>query len=280
MPFTFTPTLSTTFDASKIYVPYTFTLVEDMDKSGFQNLGSGNNTFEYKYFIAQSINAGAGNDTITTGSGWDTVYGGSGDDVIITGAGNDKLYGGSGSDRLFGGDDGDTLDGGSGDDFLFGGAHNDILMGGSGNDELHGDNFLSHTVNGGIDSLSGGEGNDRLYGDDRGDYLMGGAGADRFVYTRVSDSTLTDYDQIRDFSRAEGDRIDLSSLAISDGRDHFSFVSSSAPGSVWVGAVEHQPSGDTIQSVWINVDGYVADMRIDVFLAPGMGSLNAGDFIL
>lgn len=281
MPYNFSTLATSTTLANSAFTPaYTFMLVEDMDKSGFQNLGAADNHFEYKYFIAQSVNAGAGNDYVSGGSGWDKIYGDSGDDVLLGNAGSDQLYGGSGQDRLFGGNDGDTLDGGTGSDFLYGGLGNDIVLGGTGDDQLHGDNFLSYEKAGaGVDSLSGGAGNDVLYGDARGDFLLGGTGADRFVYTNVADSTLADHDQIRDFSHAEGDRIDLSSLAISDGRDHFSFANSSQPGSVWVGPVDHQASGNTIQSVYINVDGYIADMQIDVFLAPGAAPLNAGDFI-
>lgn len=259
---------------------FSYVLYEDMNKSGFQNLGAGDNHFDYKYYFAQSVNGGAGNDFISTGIGWDTIYGGSGDDVIIGNAGNDSLYGGSGQDRIFGGADTDTIDGGSGNDFLYGDGGNDVVLGGAGDDLIFGDNFLSYDVNGGVDVLSGGAGNDTIYGDAGGDVLSGGTGADHFVYSRVADSTLWNRDQIRDFNHAEGDRIDLSHLAISNGSDQFAFRNSSAPGSVWLGAVGHDAAGNATQSVFINVDGYIADMQIDVMLAPGTASLSAADFIL
>ena len=59
-------------------------------------------------------------------------------------------------------------------------------------------------------------GPDRLIGHGGGDVLTGGVGADRFVYLDRSDSgTSPDReDQITDFSASEGDRIDLSALAV------------------------------------------------------------------
>lgn len=255
---------------------------DDLDRSGFQNLGSGDNYFYYKYYVAQSINAGAGNDTVTTGLGWDKVYGGSGNDTIATNDGNDQLNGGVGDDNLFGGAGTDLLQGSAGRDYLYGGDGTDVLEGGSGDDYLSGDTFIYATSNGGVDVLEGGSGNDVLLGGARTDFLTGGTGQDSFRYTSVDDSPLvgTDHDQIRDFNHAEGDKIDLSDLGIAGGKDHFAFRSSSAAGSVWVGDVHQDGSGHATQSVYINVDGYIADMQIDVTLAAGTTHLTASDFIL
>ena len=59
-------------------------------------------------------------------------------------------------------------------------------------------------------------GADRLIGHGGADVLTGGAGADRFVYLDRSDSGTSpdSEDQITDFSQSEGDRIDLSALAV------------------------------------------------------------------
>ena len=51
---------------------------------------------------------------------------------LFGGAGNDTLTGGSGADQLFGGAGNDTLLGKGGNDLLFGGAGNDTLIGGTG----------------------------------------------------------------------------------------------------------------------------------------------------
>ncbi|WNI08596.1 retention module-containing protein [Pseudomonas putida] len=93
----------------------------------------------------------------------------------ISGAkdGNDILSGGNGNDILFGQGGSDTLDGGKG---------NDILLGGTGND-----------------SLIGGQGDD---------ILIGGSGADTFVWKAGDIGN----DVIKDFNKAEGDRIDLKDL--------------------------------------------------------------------
>ena len=64
--------------------------------------------------------------------------------------------------------------------------------------------------------VAGLAGADRLIGHGGGDVLTGGAGADRFVYLDRNDSgTSPDgEDRITDFSQSEGDRIDLSALAV------------------------------------------------------------------
>ncbi|MFF7706570.1 retention module-containing protein [Pseudomonas sp. NPDC007930] len=87
-----------------------------------------------------------------------------------------------------GGDD--TINGGNGDDILFGQAGDDTLIGGAGND-----------------ILIGGKGNDTLYG---------GTGADTFMWLKgdlnTSGGTNGGADLIKDFSKAEGDKIDISDL--------------------------------------------------------------------
>ena len=59
--------------------------------------------------------------------------------ALYGGAGNDTLTGGSGGDLLFGGIGNDTLLGKSGSDFLFGGGGNDTLTGGDANDQCFGE---------------------------------------------------------------------------------------------------------------------------------------------
>ena len=57
--------------------------------------------------LAMTIDAGSGNDTITTGDAADLINGGDG---------NDTLNGAGGGDRLVGDRGGDTMNGGAGDD--------------------------------------------------------------------------------------------------------------------------------------------------------------------
>ncbi len=87
---------------------------------------------------------------------------------------------------------GDVLQGTSGDDTLIDGNGDTIVRGGRGKDTLKG--------NGGNDTLEGGAGVDQLYG---------GEGADMFVFAGEDRSP----DVIRDFSIAQGDRIDISAFA-------------------------------------------------------------------
>lgn len=114
------------------------------------------------------------NDTLDGGAGDDTLYGQGGNDTIKGGTGNDKLDGGLGDDTLYGQDGNDTLSGGAGIDKLYGGNGNDKLLGGAGNDTLNGD--------AGNDTLNGGAGNDTLIGGIGNDTLIGGAGKDTFIF--------------------------------------------------------------------------------------------------
>jgi Ca2+-binding RTX toxin-like protein len=90
----------------------------------------------------------AGNDTITLneangalpranlfgGAGNDTLTGGSGGDQLFGQSGNDTLLGKGGVDSLFGGADNDTLTGGDADDQVFGESGNDRMIWNPGDD--------------------------------------------------------------------------------------------------------------------------------------------------
>ncbi|MCH7373535.1 VCBS domain-containing protein [Aeromonas sp. MR16] len=131
----------------------------------------------------------------------DVLLGGDGNDILFGQGGDDFLYGGAGNDILFGGSGNDTLFGEAGNDTLYGGTGNDILSGGAGNDVL-----------------SGGLGNDILTGGLGNDILKGDGGADTFVWQKgdtVAGTLSKDY--VVDFSKAEGDKLDLKDLLDSDG---------------------------------------------------------------
>lgn len=118
--------------------------------------------------------------------------------------GDDTLVGTSGGDTvdLLGGDD--SYDGLAGNDNIRGGWGDDTLSGGAGDDDLSGE--LDN------DTLSGGAGDDFLVGFEGSDILTGGIGADTFSFPWLFDAD--DVDIISDFSRAEGDKVDLWSSRI------------------------------------------------------------------
>jgi Ca2+-binding RTX toxin-like protein len=223
------------------------------------------------------IHAGSGDDWVEGGEGDDTIHGGSGEDTIHGGNGSDTVYGGSGDDNiddeLFGDD---TFYGGSGNDHIEGGYGNDYLYGGTDNDRLLGQE--------GNDQLYGGSGNDSLNGGRGTDVLTGGAGADIFEFgdwISSNPSSRANPDQITDFSRAQGDVINLqrvdSNADQAGFQDNLFFTTgpSTSVGAVWI-----EGSGDD-RMVYANLsvkDG--AEMAISVHLADSNPVLSAFDLIL
>lgn len=283
--------------SSFITSEYLSELNQDAPKSGYQNLGAADDHFAYSgtsWFdpaghkvhtsvFAQSVNAGAGNDRVTTGEANDTVYGGSGSDLLRGGGGQDALYGGSGDDTVDGGAGNDAVSGGSGKDLLFGGDGNDTLSGGSGDDVLMGGGYL-YGAGDGNDILNGGSGNDRLYAGGGSDTLTGGAGTDTFMFvTAASSDWRMGSDRITDFNHAEGDRIDLHYLSVANGGHLHLYADGEGqlPGAVWFGAVGHDAAGNPTQTLTVNTQGsYVADVLIEVTLSPGGAPLSAHDLLL
>ncbi|AYF01419.1 hypothetical protein PY32053_01794 [Paracoccus yeei] len=221
---------------------------------------------------ADLLKGEAGNDVIYGGAGLDTLSGGFGNDGLSGGADNDRLLGDAGNDLLLGDAGADSLWGDAGNDTLGGGAQNDLLAGGIGNDRLLGD--------AGADRLLGDAGNDTLTGGQGADQLWGGLGADRFVFLATSDSTTPMRDQILDFSRAQGDRIDLSAIDAdrrdSYDNDAFRFVGTDA----FSGTAGELRYGRVGNGVIVQADtngDRVADMA---FLVAGNQALLASDFLL
>jgi Ca2+-binding RTX toxin-like protein len=128
----------------------------------------------------------AGNDTITI----DESNGAMPRANIFGGAGNDTLTGGSGADMLFGQDGNDTLLGKGGSDFLFGGAGNDTLTGGDGNDQVFGESGNDRMIwNPGDDTdlNEGGADTDTTE-------VNGGGGAE--VFTVTANGTRVRFDRL------------------------------------------------------------------------------------
>ena len=97
-----------------------------------------------------------------------------------------------------------TKTGTSASETIKGTAADDTISGKMGNDTLYG---LS-----GNDILFGNEDNDILVGGGGKDTLTGGSGADTFRYLRFDDSRGASADLIKDFSAAQGDKVDLTAL--------------------------------------------------------------------
>jgi Ca2+-binding RTX toxin-like protein len=167
-----------------------------------------------------SVDGGAGDDTIFTGDDADIIDGGDGDDYLDGGIDADSIDGGAGDDTIIGGEGSDEIHGGDGDDLIYadqepgvidplsipdehdpvldngddlvyGGAGDDTIYGGDDNDVLYGD-LGDDDLYGGIDddTLFGGAGEDELYGGDGSDTLTGGDGSDA-LYGGLDDDFFT-----------------------------------------------------------------------------------------
>ncbi len=194
---------------------------------------------------------------------------------------DDSLSGAGGRDILLGGLGRDVLTGGAGDDDVVGGIGNDIAYGGTGSDLVQGDAASDRLYgDAGRDFLYGGTGNDQLRGGEGTDDLNGGAGADRFVFDdgEFGGTTRTTADYIADFSRAEGDLIDLRLVdAIAGGGDQ-ALPSSVAAVSraMRANCARSRSNGDTFVAGDVDGDGQ-ADFLIYL---EGTHALSASDFVL
>jgi serralysin len=192
------------------------------------------------------IYGGNHNDTLYGGDGNDILSGDAGDDTLRGENGDDTLYGGLGNDTLYGNDGNDTFFGGDNNDTLYGGLGNDAMRGDAGNDAIYGE--------GGDDTLYGLDGNDTIYGGLGTDLLYGGLGVDTFTF-RIPDMD-GNYDYIKDFSAAQGDRLDISNLltgftaGVSNIDNYLSFTAPNAKGEVVIG-VDRDGLGGVYSTVYI-----------------------------
>ncbi|WP_343712574.1 calcium-binding protein [Inquilinus sp.] len=227
----------------------------------------------------ENVSGSQGNDTLIGDAGANTLQGWNGDDVLRGGAGADRLDGGAGIDIVsyYTSSTGVTVDLGTGRG-TGGEAQGDVLIGienlsgSQGNDTLIG--------NAGTNVLQGWGGNDVLRGGTGQDTLTGGAGADRFVYAAIGDSVVgAGADRITDFSRAQGDKIDLSLIDASTGAagdQAFTFIGNGVFTN-HAGELRFAVSGSTATIAGdINGDG-VSDFHI---VLNGVTALQASDFVL
>ena len=169
-------------------------------------LGAGNDRITMNSYLgAVTVDAGDGNDDITTSDGNDTIHGGAGDDTVFAADGDDRIFAGDGDDLILADRGNDVIDGGAGYDTLLlaratgpisvdfaagivsaagigtdrfsnienlqFGADNDTLTGGNGDDSFDGGD--------GDDTLNGGAGDDTLFGSAGLDRVNGGSGDDQ-----------------------------------------------------------------------------------------------------
>ena len=114
-----------------------------------------------------------GIDTLNGGAGIDSLFGGDGNDTLNGDADADKLFGEGGDDTLNGGPGADRLDGGDGNDIANGGDDNDTILGGNGNDDL-----------------TGGAGNDWLESGAGQNRMVGGTGDDAYIIVNATDTIV------------------------------------------------------------------------------------------
>lgn len=249
--------------------------VENLALTGNADLDAiGNN-------LANRIAGNGGNNVLNGGAGADTMTGGQGNDIYRVTAGDVVIErAGGGIDTVISAMRW-TLPAhvehlnliGTANVAGAGNALNNRLAGNSGNNVLSG--------GAGNDTLLGGAGNDRLIGGPGADRLSGGPGADVFAFRFVTDSRpiAAARDVIVDFSRAQGDRIDLSAIDANiarPGDQAFSFVGT-ANFSGHAGELRTlRHNGALYVTGDVDGDGF-ADFSLQVNIA---GALFAGDFIL
>ncbi|WP_343717301.1 calcium-binding protein [Inquilinus sp.] len=222
------------------------------------------------YFEIEHITGSQGADLLTGNAGANTLHGEGGNDVLRGGAGGDSLDGGAGLDTASYA----TATGGVS-------VNLSTRVGSAG--EALGDIYTSIenvTGSAGSDTITGNSGANVLNGWIGRDTLTGGAGADRFAFSSVSHSAVgANADRITDFTRSQGDRIDLSAIdakTTAAGDQAFSFIGTAAFGHV-AGQLRYAVSGaSTIIAGDVNGDG-TSDFHI---VLTGALALQASDFVL
>ncbi len=141
--------------------------------------GAGNNSINLSLAMPVAIDCGAGNDTIVSGSGDDSINAGDGDNSITSNAGKDLIASGDGNSAINAGDGDDTISTNSGNQTVDGGAGNDLITCGPGNNSVTGGSGADIIqLREGNQFVSGGDGNDIIYTYDGADTVDGGPGDD------------------------------------------------------------------------------------------------------
>jgi Ca2+-binding RTX toxin-like protein len=224
-------------------------------------------------------------------------YGNNSNNAITGNAGNNQLFGYGGNDTLSGGFGADYMEGGLGNDNYTVDDLGDVVneLAGQGTDKINSSISYSLTANPNVESLTltgaaiingagnslnnaltGNNSNNVLTGGDGQDTLKGALGADTFDYNALSESLAgaASRDKITDFTSAQGDKIDLSTLDANQllaGDQAFVFIGNAA----FTAAGQLRYDLGILQA---NVDG-VLDAEFEIALT-GSPALVAGNFIL
>jgi Ca2+-binding RTX toxin-like protein len=224
-----------------------------IDSGSRDSAGTGTETLFFP-FPSLTIFGTSGNDMLTGSFGDDYLYGLAGNDTLDGGRGADVMAGGTGDDTYIVDNAGDVVWewAGEGTDRVIAfidytlptGVENlvlrnqaDVGIGNGLDNRIQG--LSNHdTLSGlaGNDILVGHHGNDVLIGGIGRDFLVGGNGAkpsthdaDRFVWASLDETSVSipDMDVIDDFTAAQGDLIDLSSVdadVFAAGNQAFTFI--------------------------------------------------------
>jgi Ca2+-binding RTX toxin-like protein len=268
-----------------------------LDIASYRSSGAGVHVY---LAIPQASGGDATGDSLFSIEG---VIGSAFADELVGDSQRNVLRGESGADTLSGLEGDDTLDGGGGNDLFSGGAGDDELRGGAGIDtaDFFGDtgvvaDLASGTASGsetgndrllGIEHLRGSNQGDQLAGNGgantlsshrAADTLIGRGGADRFDFDYWQDSSRGAPDRILDFSRAQGDRIDLRDIDANeqaDGNQAFRFVGQAeftAPGQLRF----YQANGEIVGELLAEACDLRWDERVlDVAAGNGNATLAA-----
>ncbi|MBD9373529.1 calcium-binding protein [Rhizobium sp. ARZ01] len=219
------------------------------------------------------------------------LFGNAADNVLDGKAGADKMQGGKGNDTYIVDNLADAVaeKANEGVDLVKASVNatlsvnvENLTLTGTGNINGTG-NALANVIKGttGINTLKGKAGNDMLYGGTGADKLYGGLGADTFVFMSATDSTVASSgrDTIYDFSRAQGDKINLKAIDASTksgGDQAFTFIGAEKFHKKAGELRFEKKSGDTFIQGDVNGDGK-ADFSIVLDLSLTMSK---SDFIL
>ncbi|CAN7658861.1 calcium-binding protein [Rhizobium sp. LjRoot254] len=285
---------------------------DDLGGDNFVDAGTGNDTVFNAFEGGNRILLGKGNDIyIGTGfsslGGFDIVEGRGGNDQFFLTTLKSAYLGGGGKD-IFNSEGWENgFDGGAGSDTIsYQFRHESTVIGdtgviidlaaglvqtgasrteqiisienavGSRNADIIGGTDDDNTLMGlaGTDTIFGFGGDDVIVGGAGFDAMLGDTGSDVFVFQAVTDSLAGFRDKIGDFTRAEGDRIDLSAIdAITGGGDQaFTFQGIAS----FTGQAGELRFASGVLSADVNGDGQ-ADFAVSV---DGLTSMTATDFVL